>query len=495
MKQKVKISKVKGNPSNPRIIKNDKFKKLVTSIKEFPEMLKLRPIVVDEDMIVLGGNMRLKASKEAGLKEVWIDIAEGLTEEQKKEFIVKDNVGFGEWEWDMLANEWDSVQLAEWGLDVWENLDDKEPEAGLIEDDEIPEVKESKVKRGDIWQLGEHRVMCGDSTSSDDVAKLMNGEKADLAHNDPPYGMKKENDGVLNDNLNYSDLLNFNKEWIPLQFTYLKDNGSFYCWGIDEPLMDIYSEILKPYIKEQKATFRNLITWDKGNGQGQNSDNTRSYAIADEKCLFAMCGVQGFNNNADNYFDKWEPIRIYLEKEIKKFNESDKKIATALGYKDGRTVNHWWSKSQWTFPTEKNYNDLRKYLKTKNTEGFKKEYEGFKKEYEELKKDFYGTRAYFNNTHDNFNNVWHFDRHIRKGNEGGHATPKPIPLCERAIKSSCPDNGLVIDMFLGSGSTLIAAEKLNRKCYGMELDEKYCDVIIERWEQFTGQKAIKNGTK
>ena len=126
MKQQVKISKVKGNPSNPRIIKNDKFKKLVKSIKEFPEMLKLRPIVVDEDMMVLGGNMRLKASKDAGLKEVWIEVAEGLTEEQKKEFIVKDNVGFGEWEWDMLANEWDSVILAEWGVDVWQNEDDIE---------------------------------------------------------------------------------------------------------------------------------------------------------------------------------------------------------------------------------------------------------------------------------------------------------------------------------------------------------------------------------
>jgi hypothetical protein len=124
MKQQVKISKVKGNPSNPRIIKNDKFKKLVKSIQEFPEMLKLRPIVVDEDMMVLGGNMRLRASKDAGLKEVWIEIAEGFTEEQKKEFIVKDNVGFGEWEWDMLANEWDSVQLADWGLDVWQNEDD-----------------------------------------------------------------------------------------------------------------------------------------------------------------------------------------------------------------------------------------------------------------------------------------------------------------------------------------------------------------------------------
>jgi len=120
MKQQVKISKVKGNPDNPRIIKNDKFKKLVKSIQEFPEMLKLRPIVVDEDFMVLGGNMRLKASKDAGLKEVWIEVAEGLTEEQKKEFIVKDNVGFGDWDWDMLGNVWDNTKLGEWGMDVWQ---------------------------------------------------------------------------------------------------------------------------------------------------------------------------------------------------------------------------------------------------------------------------------------------------------------------------------------------------------------------------------------
>ena len=130
MKQQVKLYKIKGNPHNPRIIKNDKFKKLVKSIQEFPEMLEKRPIIVDEDLMVLGGNMRLKASKDAGLKEVWIDIAEGWTKEQKDEFVVKDNVNFGDWEWDMLANEWDSVQLAEWGLDVWENEDDAK-----IEDD------------------------------------------------------------------------------------------------------------------------------------------------------------------------------------------------------------------------------------------------------------------------------------------------------------------------------------------------------------------------
>tara|TARA_R100001463_G_scaffold40576_2_gene86016 strand:+ start:1359 stop:2090 length:732 start_codon:yes stop_codon:yes gene_type:complete len=121
---KLEINKLKPNQANPRIIKDKKFKKLIKSIKEFPEMLDLRPIVVAEDMTILGGNMRYKACIDAGLKEVPVTIAKGLTDAQKQEFIVKDNVGFGEWEWDMLANEWDSVELAEWGLDVWENQDD-----------------------------------------------------------------------------------------------------------------------------------------------------------------------------------------------------------------------------------------------------------------------------------------------------------------------------------------------------------------------------------
>jgi len=118
LKKKVNIASVKENPDNPRFIKDSKFKKLVKSIKAFPEMLEKRPIVVDEDMIVLGGNMRLKACKSAGLFEVWIDIAQGWTEEQKQEFIVKDNVGFGEWDWDILANEWDVQKLVEWGVDL-----------------------------------------------------------------------------------------------------------------------------------------------------------------------------------------------------------------------------------------------------------------------------------------------------------------------------------------------------------------------------------------
>jgi len=117
--QKVKISAIKSNPNNPRLIKDDKFHKLVKSIKEFPQMLELRPIVVNHEMVILGGNMRHKACIEAGLKEVTIVKAKDLTEEQQKEFIIKDNVGFGEWDWDVLANECDAESLEEWGLDVW----------------------------------------------------------------------------------------------------------------------------------------------------------------------------------------------------------------------------------------------------------------------------------------------------------------------------------------------------------------------------------------
>lgn len=120
----VDIKKVIANPSNPRVIRDDKFLKLVKSIQEFPQMLEIRPIVVNEDMVVLGGNMRLKACKEAGLKKIPIIIATNITETQQKEFIIKDNVGFGEWDWEILANEWDNELLNEWGLEVWSNTDD-----------------------------------------------------------------------------------------------------------------------------------------------------------------------------------------------------------------------------------------------------------------------------------------------------------------------------------------------------------------------------------
>lgn len=162
MKQKVKISEVKNNSNNPRLIKDDKFKKLVASINSFPEMLEKRPIVVDEDMIVLGGNMRLRASQEAGLKEVWIDIAEGWSEEQKAEFIIKDNVGFGDWDWDILANEWDNVKLNEWGLDVWQPSEDTffdlDNEGENLETEHKPKITDDNYSSFEIVMLHENKI-------------------------------------------------------------------------------------------------------------------------------------------------------------------------------------------------------------------------------------------------------------------------------------------------------------------------------------------------
>jgi len=139
--QKVKLSSIKLSENNPRIIKDAKFKKLIESIQKFPKMLEIRPIVVNSDMVVLGGNMRLKACKEAGLKEVWVLKADDLTEQQQREFIVKDNVGFGEWDWDVLANEWDTEKLNEWGMEVWQTTDEVDID-DLFEDVEQKEKKE-----------------------------------------------------------------------------------------------------------------------------------------------------------------------------------------------------------------------------------------------------------------------------------------------------------------------------------------------------------------
>jgi DNA modification methylase len=320
------------------------------------------------------------------------------------------------------------------------------------------------------------------------VETLMDGNKADMVFTDPPYGMKKEAEGVLNDNLNFDDLLDFNKKWIPLTFELLKDTGSWYCWGIDEPLMDIYSHILKPMQKDNKITFRNLITWDKGHTQGQLSPDFRMYPVADEKCLFVMCGVQGFANNKDQYFEGFEPIRLYLceQKKIIGWNDDDIQRITGVT----TVARHCFGKSQWEFPTEEHYNEMRE---AANGNAFKREYDEIKREYDEIKREYYATRAYFNNTHDNMNNVWHFDKTSGEEREsaGGHATPKPIALCSRAIKSSSRENEIVLDMFGGSGSTLIACEQLNRNAYVMELEPQWVDVIINRWETFTGQKAVK----
>ncbi len=168
--QKVKINSVKSNPNNPRLIKDEKFKKLVKSIREFPQMLELRPIVVDENNIVLGGNMRLKACIEVGLKEVYIVKAEDLTEQQKNEFIVKDNVGFGEWDWDILANEWDAEQLTDWGLDLPIDIEE------IKETKDIPDIGEIEFSE-ELFLEHNYIVLYFDNAMDWEVAQEIYGLK------------------------------------------------------------------------------------------------------------------------------------------------------------------------------------------------------------------------------------------------------------------------------------------------------------------------------
>ena len=478
--------------NNSRTHSEEQVNQICASINEFGFT---NPLLIDEKDSIIAGHGRLMASKKLGMEEVPCIVLEGLTEAQKKAYIIADNkmaLNAG-WDEELLKIELENLKELDFDLELTgfnvDELDDilgkNEEEQEIVEDDfEIEVPEEPKAKLGDIYQLGNHRLMCGDSTSIDDVEKLMNGIKADMVFTDPPYGMKKENDGVANDNLNFDDLLEFNKKWIPITFNNLKDNGSWYCWGIDEPLMDIYSNILKPMAKENKITFRNLITWDKGNGQGQLSSEFRMYPIADEKCLFVQVGIQCLTLNADQYWEEYEPIRKYLYDERIKCGWDIPTMKTIAGHSD-KSRDHWTSKSQWNLPTEDVYIKFQTWAKEHNIKAFTKQYEELRKQYEEL-------RAYFDNTHDNMNNVWHFSKTSGEEREsaGGHATPKPIALCTRAIKSSSRENENVLDVFGGSGSTLIACEQNNRNCYVMELEPKWVDVIINRWEQFTGKKAV-----
>ena len=496
--------------------------------RSFKELGAGRSILLDRNGNIIAGNKSQKAAIAAGIKrvrviettgdelvavkrtDVDIDTAEGRKMAYLDNLTTQVNLTWDETEIQAVQADVEGFDVGDFGVSIDQlpgnPFDVKEPTGETTqteqpqaeEDDFDPdEVHETKVKTGDVWLLGEHRLMCGDSTDAECVAKLMNGERADLVFTDPPYGMKKESDGVLNDNLNFDDLLEFNKRWIPITFANLKDNGSWYCWGIDEPLMDIYSHILKPMAKRNEICFRNLITWDKGNGQGQMSDEHRMYAVADEKCLFVMLGEQDmrFKRNLSDFNEMFEPIRKYFEDEKKKSGLSVDKLSEI----DSTRCSHYWAKVQYEFPTQAAYEKIQSYCAANGINAFTKSYEELKaqhtelkKKHTELKEQFYSTRPYFDNTHDNMNNVWHFDRTSQEEREGiDHATPKPIALCGRGIKSSSREGEIVLDVFGGSGSTLIACEQLNRKCRMMELDPHYCTVIIARWEKLTGQKAVK----
>jgi DNA modification methylase len=356
----VPISRVKANSKNPRIIKDEKFAKLVKSIQDFPDMLNKRPLVcytdTDGQFVVLGGNMRLKAAKECKLKEIPIILADEWTAEQRAEFLIKDNVGFGEWDWEQLANEWDVQQLEDWGLDV-PDFEGEELEAQ--EDNyEIPDVVQTDIVLGDLFEIGEHRLLCGDSTDSDAVEMVLNGAKADLL-TDPPYG--------ININMNMGRLKGQPKKFeekgwdkgIPEFFGILPLFNKQIIWGGN-------------YFADRLTPTKDWLCWYK---------KTKGLDFAEFELAWTNCGM------------------------------------------NGRLLEHHWS-----------------------------------------------------------------------GEKKLHPTMKPVPVISWCIEYL--DSNVIFDLFLGSGSTMVAAHQLKRKCYGMELDPKYCQVIIDRMRKLDPSLEIKrNGVK
>jgi site-specific DNA-methyltransferase (adenine-specific) len=279
MIQNVPINTVKANPNNPRIIKDDKFAKLVKSINEFPQMLKLRPIVVNDDMVVLGGNMRLKACKEAGLKEIPIIKASELTEQQQKEFIVKDNVGYGEWDWDDLANNWDAAELEEWGLDI---PDFKTEDEAQEDDYEIPEHLRTDIVLGDLFEIGPHRLLCGDSTQTDTFAKLFENQLADLVVTDPPYnvayeGKTKDALTIQNDSMSDDSFYQFLYDFYTALGSYTKAGGAWYVWHADSEGANFRSAM-----KNSGIMVKQCLIWVKNSMVMGRQD----YQWRHEPCLY-----------------------------------------------------------------------------------------------------------------------------------------------------------------------------------------------------------------
>jgi len=379
----MKITEIQLNPHNPRIIKDAKFKKLVQSIKEFPEMLALRPIVIDENHIVLGGNMRLRACMEAGIEDVPVQIAQWLTEEQKKEFIVKDNVGYGEWDWNQLANEWDVELLDHWGLDLPLEFEPKVIDA--VEDDyEQPDTIETDIVLGDLFEIGEHRLLCGDSTDSDAVAMLMNGEKADMVFTDPPYGMFLDT--------NYDQMFANDK-------THRKTNNRF------DKVKGDNDDFVPELINTIFACFdycKEVFIWG------------------------ADYFAELIPNRTDGSWVVWD----------KRCDENMDKVS-------GNTFELCWSKQK--------HKRLVARILWSGHHG--------------MQKDDTKTRV--------------------------HPTQKPTELAKWFFEKWGNKNDLVADLFLGSGSTMVAAHQLKRKCYGMELDPKYCQVIIDRMRKLDQNIVIK----
>jgi site-specific DNA-methyltransferase (adenine-specific) len=398
----VKISEVKLNPNNPRLIKDDNFKKLVKSVIDFPEMLNIRPIVVNDDMIILGGNMRFKACKEAGLKEIPIIKASNLSEDKQREFLIKDNVSGGEWDWDLLK-EWDNEELEEWGLEIPEFENNETYEIEPEEDNyEIPNEIKTDIVLGDLFEIGEHRLLCGSSTEMDTWEKVMNGKLADMVMTDPPYNVDYQGGTglkIMNDKMDNNSFYQFLYDFYTALGTYTKKGGSWYVWHADSEGANF-----RQAMKDSGIMVKQCLIWVKNSMVMGRQD----YQWKHEPCLY------GWKEGAAHYFTNERTHTTVIEDKI----------------------------------------DIKKLTK-----------EQMKKMLTEIMSD------------KNKTTIINCDKPYKNAE---HPTMKPILLLAPLIKNSSKENELVADGFLGSGSTMVASHQLNRKCYGMELDPKYCQVIVNR---------------
>jgi DNA modification methylase len=408
------INEIKPNPNNPRIIKDYKFKQLVKSIQDFPQMLELRPIVIDENNMVLGGNMRLKACKEAGLTDVPVIHANNLTEEKKREFIIKDNVAFGEHNWDELANSWNVEELTEWGLDI-PNFDVNNLEAE--EDDfAVPDGGiETDIVLGDLFEIGEHRLLCGDSTDSDQVAKLMNGQKSELLFTSPPYSDMREYNG--NKDLSVNNLVEFITsfyEYCQYQVVNL---------GIQRKDNDI-NEYWNDYINKARDNGYKFLSWN----------------------VWAKPSAGSIGNQSAFFPISHEWIFVFG----KKFKDINRTCERTTAIKESRT-----------------------HRKVRQADGsMKNSTVGFQGTLKEMESVFYSNPEL---------------GAIRKD----HPATFPIELPSEYIKAITNEGDLIAEPFTGSGTTMVAAHQLKRKCYGMELDPKYCQVIVDRMRKLDPSLIIK----
>ena len=413
--QEVDVSALKPYANNAKLHGDEQVQKICDSIREFGF---ISPCLIDSEYNVIAGHGRILAAKKLGLERVPCLFVEGLSEEQRKAYILADNrlTELGEWDMDLVSEELRALSDAGFDIEVTGfELDDQIIDTSPIDDcgigeqvDEMFEAKEPIAKRGDIWQLGDHRLMCGDSTVLTDVERLMGGEQADLMVTDPPYNVAIQNVSgmtIQNDDMKDDEFCTLLRDAISNAWIVMRPGAAFYVWHADSAGLQF-----REAVRDAKLTLKENIIWVKNHFTLGRQD----YQWRHEPCLY------GWKEGATHYF------------------QNARNLSTIMADRDLEAMS--------------------------------------KDELLALVRDMVGDST-----------VWNENKPLA---DDLHPTMKPVSLIERQIKNSSKKGWNVLDLFGGSGTTLIACEGLDRKCFMMELDPHYVDVIVDRWERLTGRKAV-----